>query len=87
MALQATETKELETALKEAKRARKQAERKRREDRQALRAENELKSTTMQTIHKTHKLKTMNKKQLRQIKKTQVNAKTGQVELVSPWQK
>jgi len=28
----------------------------------------------------------MNKKQLRMIKKTQVNAQTGAVELVSPWQ-
>ena len=28
----------------------------------------------------------MNKKQLRMIKKTQVNVQTGAVELVSPWQ-
>lgn len=59
----------------------------RREERLARRQENELKATVMQTISKTHKLKTMNKKQLRQIKKTQVNVQTGKVELVSPWQK
>jgi hypothetical protein len=33
---------------------------------------------------KTDKIKAMSKKQLRQIKKTQVN-RLGQVELVSPW--
>lgn len=35
-------------------------------------------------IVKTDKIKAMSKKQLRQIKKTQVN-RLGQVELVSPW--
>ena len=41
----------------------------------------------MQTMTKTHKIKTMNKKQLRQIKKTAINAQTGNLELVSPWKK
>jgi hypothetical protein len=34
---------------------------------------------------KAEKLKGMSKKQLRSIKKTAVNSKTGAVELVSPW--
>jgi hypothetical protein len=58
-----------------------------REERAAMRAANEMKNTVMQTITKTHKLKSLNKKQLRQIKKTAINAKTGQLELVSPWKK
>jgi len=36
-------------------------------------------------ISKTHKMKTMSKKQLRQIKKRQVNSRTGEIEFVSPW--
>jgi len=81
------EIKALENELKEAKRSEKAAARKHREERQAMRQANEMRGTTMQTITKTHKLKTMNKKQLRNIKKTAVNAQTGQLELVSPWQK
>lgn len=38
----------------------------------------------VEQIVKTDKIKTMSKKQLRQIKKTQMN-RLGQVELVSPW--
>lgn len=81
------ELRALEAQLKEAQRQDKVAKRQLAEERAALRAANEMKNTVMQTITKTHKLKTMNKKQLRQIKKTALNAKTGQVELVSPWQK
>lgn len=73
--------------MQEEQRSLKQAARKVREERAALRAANEMKNTVMQTITKTHKLKNMNKKQLRQIKKTAINAQTGQLELVSPWQK
>lgn len=36
-------------------------------------------------MSKTHKMKTMSKKQLRQIKKRQVNSRTGEIEFVSPW--
>lgn len=79
--------KQLENDLKEEKRQAKIEARRRREERAALRAANELKGTTMQTLSKTHKLKTMNKKQLRMIKKTAINAETGQLELVSPWKK
>ena len=53
--------------------------------REAMKQANAMRGTTMQTITKVHKLKTMNKKQLRTIKKTAMNAKTGQLELVSPW--
>ena len=81
------EVKQLENDLKEEKRQAKIEARRRREERAALRAANELKGTTMQTLSKTHKLKTMNKKQLRMIKKTAINAETGQLELVSPWKK
>lgn len=44
-----------------------------------------LKNYFYRQISKTHKMKTMSKKQLRQIKKRQVNAKTGEIEFVSPW--
>ena len=81
------EVKQLENDLKEEKRQAKIEARRRREERAALRAANEFKGTTMQTLSKTHKLKTMNKKQLRMIKKTAINAETGQLELVSPWKK
>ena len=81
------EVKKLENDLKEEKRRTKVEARKRREERAAIKAANEMKGTTMQTMSKTNKLKTMNKKQLRMIKKTAINAQTGQMELVSPWKK
>eukprot|EP00752_Nemacystus_decipiens_P006876 g6177.t1 len=54
-------------------------------EREKRRQRNEMKNTTYQTISKTHKMKTMSKKQLRQIKKRQINSRTGEVEFVSPW--
>ncbi|CAM9995272.1 unnamed protein product [Scytosiphon promiscuus] len=54
-------------------------------EREKRRQQNEMKNTTYQTISKTHKMKTMSKKQLRQIKKRQVNSRTGEIEFVSPW--
>ncbi|CAM9319054.1 unnamed protein product [Ectocarpus sp. 8 AP-2014] len=54
-------------------------------EREKRRQQNEMKNTTYQTISKTHKMKTMSKKQLRQIKKRQINSRTGEVEFVSPW--
>ena len=81
------EVKQLEGEMKEEKRQSKVEARKRREERAAMRAANEIKGTTMQALTKTHKFKTMNKKQLRLIKRTSVNAQTGQLELVSPWKK
>ena len=79
--------KQLESDLKEEKRKTKIEARKRREERAAVKAANEMKGTTMQMLSKTHKLKNMNKKQLRLIKKTAINAQTGELELVSPWKK
>uniref|UniRef100_A0A7S2SQP8 Coiled-coil domain-containing protein 86 n=1 Tax=Rhizochromulina marina TaxID=1034831 RepID=A0A7S2SQP8_9STRA len=81
------EMKDLERQMQERNRSEKLEAKQKREERLAERQANAMKGTTMQTITKTHKLKTMNKKQLRQIKKTQVNSRTGQVELVSPWAK
>ena len=54
-------------------------------EKEKRRQANELKNTTFQTITKLHKLKTMSKKQLRQIKRQQFNQKTGQIEFVSAW--
>ena len=73
--------------MKEEKRQAKVEERRQKEERLARKQANEMKNTVMQTMTKTHKIKTMNKKQLRQIKKTAINAQTGQLELVSPWKK
>ncbi len=55
----------------------------RREEQQKRRAANEYKTVVTQQINAS-KIKGMSKKQLRSIKKTQVN-KFGQVELVNPW--
>ena len=62
----------------------------RRNEQEKRRKENEFKALTKQTmnVHKIgDKLKTMSKKQLRQIKKVRVDEKTGAKELVSPWKK
>ena len=79
--------KEPMLAMAEEKRQAKIEERRVKEERLARKQANEMKNTVMQTMTKTHKLKSMNKKQLRQIKKTAINAQTGQLELVSPWKK
>jgi rRNA-processing protein CGR1 len=74
-----------EREMKDAKKAEVEASKQAKLEREKRRADNELKSSSYQTITKTHKLKGMSKKQLRQVKKMQVNSKTGAVELVSPW--
>mmetsp|Transcript_33069 Transcript_33069/g.53946 ORF Transcript_33069/g.53946 Transcript_33069/m.53946 type:complete len:143 (+) Transcript_33069:64-492(+) len=68
--------------MKEQKRIEIETRKKEKEEREARRQENEMKATQYQTITKTGKLRGMSKKQLRQIKKTRVNTKTGKVELV-----
>mmetsp|Transcript_8914 Transcript_8914/g.11815 ORF Transcript_8914/g.11815 Transcript_8914/m.11815 type:complete len:136 (-) Transcript_8914:360-767(-) len=73
--------------MKEQKRAEIEAKKKEKEEREARRQRNELKGTQYQLIHKTGKLKGMSKKQLRQIKKTQINRKTGELELVDAFSK
>mmetsp|Transcript_1550 Transcript_1550/g.2191 ORF Transcript_1550/g.2191 Transcript_1550/m.2191 type:complete len:148 (-) Transcript_1550:36-479(-) len=64
----------------------------RRLENEKRRAENEYKNVqnSVQTLNyntANHKLQTMSKKQLRQIKKTRVNTKTGVVEYVPAYQK
>ena len=73
--------KALEKALTEEKIAKKINDREVREAKQKQRMENEFKTSTYQTLN-TQKIKTMSKKQLRMVKKTQMN-KNGQVELVN----
>ncbi|CAM9491846.1 unnamed protein product, partial [Chrysoparadoxa australica] len=77
--------REREQAMKDAIAREIEAKKEARLEKEKRRQANELRSATYQSITKTHKLKGMNKKQLRQIKKTQVNVETGEVELVSPW--
>ncbi|KAA0159959.1 hypothetical protein FNF27_07615 [Cafeteria roenbergensis] len=76
---------DLEREAKEEMRAKKAEERAKREAKALRKAENEMRSTTFQVLSNADKIKQMNKKQLRQVKKTVVNAK-GSVELVSPWE-
>ena len=62
----------------------------RRKEQERRRAENEYKSMQLQHMNTGtlgNKMKTMSKKQLRQIKKTRMNSKTGVVELVSAFEK
>lgn len=47
--------------------------------------ENELKNAKFQTISNDSKIKRMSKKQLRLVKRMQVNTQTGVAQLVSPW--
>jgi Cgr1 family len=82
----------LQAELKEQKRQAILAKKQRRLDNETRRAENEYKALKYSVQHlNTEKLattlKTMSKKQLRQVKKTRVNAKTGVVEFVSAYSK
>ncbi|TDH65958.1 hypothetical protein CCR75_004899 [Bremia lactucae] len=75
------ELKELQKEIKSRRQSEKDAVRQAREEKEKRRKENELKSASVQVISRTHRLKTMSKKQLRNIKKTIVN-KNGVVEYV-----
>jgi hypothetical protein len=77
--------KALERAMKEETIAKREDEKTQREERQKRRMENEFKSSKYQNIN-AEKMKTMNKKQLRMIKKTRMN-KNGVVELVDAYAK
>eukprot|EP01042_Synura_sphagnicola_P030260 gene30260-38984_t len=79
------EIKAYERELRGQTNKKKETERLRREQLVFKRLENENKAAVYQEI-KPEKLKSLSKKQLRQIRKTSVN-KNGQVELVSPWAK
>ncbi|RMX69472.1 hypothetical protein DD238_001350 [Peronospora effusa] len=80
------ELKELQTEIKARRQAERDAKRQAREEKEKRRKENELKSAAVQVISRTHRLKTMSKKQLRNIKKTIVN-KQGVVEYVPVYSK
>jgi rRNA-processing protein CGR1 len=86
------ETQEMQTELREERRLAKVQKRERRLEQERRRMENEFRaaSQSAQTLNysKVHTtLKTMSKKQLRQIKKTRMNPKTGVVEYVPAYSK
>lgn len=73
--------KELEDQLRTKKAEALQMERDKRAEKRKRKAENEMKNVSTQVIRKTEKLKSMSKKQLRMVRKTQVD-KEGNVKLV-----
>ena len=86
------EQKELQKEMEDDKRRQAIEKKERRLENEKRRAENEYKNAQKFTQTLNHntahlKLKTMSKKQLRQIKKTRLNTKTGVVEYVSPYAK
>uniref|UniRef100_M4B5M6 Coiled-coil domain-containing protein 86 n=1 Tax=Hyaloperonospora arabidopsidis (strain Emoy2) TaxID=559515 RepID=M4B5M6_HYAAE len=78
--------KELQTDIKTRRQVERDAKRQARDEKEKRRKENELKSASVQVLSRTHRLKTMSKKQLRNIKKTIVN-KQGVVEYVPVYSK
>eukprot|EP00538_Stauroneis_constricta_P012172 CAMPEP_0119568020 /NCGR_PEP_ID=MMETSP1352-20130426/37682_1 /TAXON_ID=265584 /ORGANISM="Stauroneis constricta, Strain CCMP1120" /LENGTH=154 /DNA_ID=CAMNT_0007617353 /DNA_START=81 /DNA_END=548 /DNA_ORIENTATION=- len=84
------ETKQLELELKEQTKQSKIQKRLRREENEKRRAMNEYEQTKVMVLNSNTahtKLRAMSKKQLRQIKKSRVNTKTGVVEYVPLYQK
>jgi hypothetical protein len=86
------EIRELQTQMREDRRQGKIVKKERRLENEKRRAENEFKSSQKSAkslnINKLgNTLKAMSKKQLRQVKKTRVNPKTGLVEYVSAYSK
>ena len=77
--------KEYERELKEAALERKRQAKQARRERKLRRAESALKNSTYQVISKTDTIKKMNKKQLRSLKKMQVDPKTGEIQFVNPY--
>jgi hypothetical protein len=71
--------------LRDEVQAEKDAIREKREEKRRRKAENEMKAAQTQIIN-PEKLKRMNKKQLRSIKRTRVNASSGNIELVNAYQ-
>ena len=78
--------KELQQEIKDRRQKEKEGRIEAKAERERRRKENELKSAQVQVITKTHKLKGMSKKQLRQIKKTRMN-KNGVIEYVGLYEK
>ena len=86
------EARELQTDLREQRRMEKVTKRERKLENEKRRAENEFKSSqkSAQTLNYNKvgsTMKAMSKKQLRQIKKTRMNTKTGVIEYVSAFAK
>lgn len=86
------ETMELQQELREERRQEKITKKERRLENEKRRAENEFKqaqrSVKQMNVNKLpSKLKAMSKKQLRQVKKTRMNTKTGVVEYVGAFSK
>lgn len=86
------EANELQTELREERRLGKVAKRERRAENEKKRMENEYKNAqkSAQTLNYNKvgsTMKAMSKKQLRQIKKTRMNTKTGVIEYVSAFAK
>jgi hypothetical protein len=86
------EIRELQTQMREDRRQGKIVKKERRLENEKRRAENEFKSSQLSAkslnVNKLgNTLKAMSKKQLRQVKKTRVNPKTGLVEYVSAYSK
>jgi hypothetical protein len=82
--------KELEMEMKDAKASEKRDKIVRKEEQEKRRQENEYKAMQLQTMNTAHlgnKMKAMSKKQLRMVKKTRMNSKTGVVELVGAFEK
>ncbi|KAJ0401049.1 hypothetical protein ATCC90586_004154 [Pythium insidiosum] len=73
MRAKSKELKELQSEIKARRQAEKDEKKRAREEREKRRAENELKSASVQVISRTNRLKSMSKKQLRNIRKTIVN--------------
>ena len=86
------ETLALQAEMAETRRAAAVAKKERRLENEKRRAENEYRNMqkSVQTLNLDKvgtTLKTLSKKQLRQVKKTRLNPKTGVVEYVSPYAK
>lgn len=86
------EIMELQQELREERRQDKITKKERRLENERRRAENEFKQAQQTAKHLNmnklpSKLKAMSKKQLRQIKKTRLNSKTGVVEYVQAYSK
>lgn len=77
--------KEMQDAMKQSKKEEVAARRERRLEKARRRAEGEMRAAQVQVLDPA-KLKKMNKKQLRGVKKTRVNAQTGVVEFVGAYQ-
>ncbi|KAK8800717.1 hypothetical protein WA158_000042 [Blastocystis sp. Blastoise] len=78
--------KDLENQIIEDRKEQKREHKKKIEEHAKRRAQNELRSAKIQVLSDPTKIKAMSKKQLRQIKKSRMNA-NGEIEYVSPYAK